>query len=136
MRRPARPRLWARLLSVAALLGAAYFALVPRTALYYVGDDGHPYDVEALYSWNTGGDQTILGDFSDLGGPPGAAESVRLGCGTAFTPGAGETSEPGGPEACSAIETPRRVGALVLLVLGVAGLATATRLPEPRSEDL
>jgi len=136
MRLPVRARLWTRLLAVAALLAAAYFTLIPRTALYYVGDDGHPAGVEALYSWGTGGDQTILGDLSDLGGPAGAAESVRLGCGTAFTSGPHETAERTGPEACAAIEAPRRIGALLLLVLGVAGLAGAGRLPAPRFEDL
>lgn len=135
MRLPQRSRLWVRLGSVAAFLIAAYLLLIPRTALYYVGDDGHPYGIEVLYSWSTGGDQTIIGDFSETGNAD-VRESVRLGCGTAFTSGGRETSASGGAEACSAVEVPRRIGGLVLVALGIAGLVGATRLPEPRFEDL
>lgn len=135
MRLPVRARMWTRLLSVVALLAAAYFTLIPRTALYYA-HNGHPQDVEALYTWATGDDQTIIGDFSESGNGP-IRVSERVGCGTAFTSGPYEDERPGdGPEACSAIETPRRIGALLLLVLAVAGLFGARRLPEPRFERL
>lgn len=133
---PARSRLFARLAATAAFLIAAYLVLIPRTVVYFIGDDGQPYHVDALYSWGTGGGQILSGNFADWGEPGGDFVSVRAGCGTAFTSGPDQRLDRTVPEACSAMETPRRIGAGVLLVLGIAGLVGATRLPEPRFEDL
>ncbi|MFC5833029.1 hypothetical protein [Nonomuraea insulae] len=55
-----RPRLWVRIAAIIALTVALWLLLIPRTALYYVDDAGHPYDISALYSWGTT-EQSIIG---------------------------------------------------------------------------
>ncbi|MCZ9350516.1 hypothetical protein NGM36_12035 [Streptomyces mutabilis] len=133
-----RPKFWTRLVSVAALLGAGWLLLIPRTAAYFVDDEGAPYDMSVLYSWDTSDQAMILpgGLFEDggTGGRDGLVSMVRLDCGTAFTAGEHEDWRPDdGEEACSEVETPRRFFGVCLIVLGSAGLWAAPRLPRPRS---
>lgn len=133
-----RPTLWVRLASVAALLGAGWLLLVPRTASYLVDDEGHPYDMSVLYSWDTSDQAMILpgGLFEDddTGGQDGLVSMVRLDCGTAFTAGENEDWRAGdGEEACSEVETPRRFFGVCLILFGSTGLWAAPRLPHLRS---
>ncbi|MDQ0955429.1 hypothetical protein QFZ24_009352 [Streptomyces phaeochromogenes] len=133
-----RPKFWVRLVSVAALLGAGWLVLVPRTAAYFVDDEGHPYDMSVLYSWDTSDQAMILpgGLFEDddSGGQDGLVSMVRLDCGTAFTAGENEDRRSAdGQEACSEVETPRRFFGVCLILLGSAGLWAAPRLPHLRS---
>ncbi len=133
-----RPKFWTRLVSVAAFLGAGWLLLIPRTAAYFVDDEGAPYDMSVLYSWDTSDQAMILpgGLFEDggTGGRDGLVSMVRLDCGTAFTAGEHEDWRPDdGEEACSEVETPRRFFGVCLIVLGSAGLWAAPRLPRPRS---
>jgi hypothetical protein len=70
--------------------------------------------------------------FSDTGmstvGHP--VNGVRLDCGNSFTTGPHEqVRRPDGPQACTAIETPRTITGLVLLALGAFGIPAARRLP-------
>lgn len=126
-----RPAPWVRLLSVAALLAAVWLLLVPRTALYYVDDQGQPEDVYSVLSWSTGRDQMMLLDKNmfEQNAPSDFATSVRLGCGTAFTAGDNEGKRDAhGPEACAQIETPRLIIGIGAAVLGVLGFPFATRL--------
>ncbi|MBV7695995.1 hypothetical protein [Streptomyces sp. TRM70350] len=133
-----RPKFWVRLVSVAALLGAGWLLLVPRTAAYFVDDEGHPYDMSVLYSWDTSDQAMVLpgGLFEDddSGGQDGLVSMVRLDCGTAFTAGENEDWRPGdGEEACSEVETPRRFFGVCLILLGSSGLWAAPRLSHLRS---
>jgi hypothetical protein len=133
-----RPKFWVRLVSVAAFLGAGWLLLVPRTAAYFVDDEGHPYDLSVLYSWDTSDQAMILpgGLFEDgeTGGQDGLVSMVRLDCGTAFTAGENEDWRPGdGEEACAEVETPRQFSGACLIALGSVGLWAAPRLPHLRS---
>ncbi|MFF2852962.1 M48 family metalloprotease [Streptomyces sp. NPDC058001] len=129
-----RLRLWVRLFSMTALMVAIWLLLIPRTALYYVDDEGRPYDVRVVHSWRTTDRTLLLGsDLAGVDGPFKLVTSVRLDCGTAFAPGADEDARPGdGGEACSEVETPRRIIGLCLVGLCVVGLWGAPRLPGPR----
>ncbi len=139
-----RPRPWVRLASFVAFGFALWLLLVPRIALYYVGDDGMPYDVDVKYAWGRGTSDQVLVLPADLfgeddpalgsGGTDGLVTSVRLNCGLVFTSGDNEADSPGGPAACSEVETPRLLTGIGLGVLGVAGFALARRLPSPRRE--
>ncbi|MFG2784510.1 hypothetical protein ACGFY7_42620 [Streptomyces prunicolor] len=130
-----RPRFWVRLVSITVFLLAGWLLLVPRTASYLVSDEGRPYDMSVLYSWDTS-DQTLIfpkaffeEDSADTGESSELVTSVRLDCGTAFTSGENEDARPGdGEEACSEVETPRRFLGLGLVLLGAAGLWSAPRL--------
>ncbi|MFC0496039.1 hypothetical protein ACFFKE_14305 [Streptomyces mutabilis] len=129
-----RPKFRTRLVSVAAFLGAGWLLLIPRTVAYFVDDEGAPYDMSVLYSWDTIDQAVILpgGLFEDggTGGRDGLVSMVRLDCGTAFTAGGNEDWRPDdGEEACSGVETPRRFFGVCLIVLGSAGLWAAPRLP-------
>lgn len=134
-----RPRFWARLVSVIALLAAGWLLLIPRTAAYFVDDDGHPYDLSVLYSRDTS-DQTVIlpkdlfDEDLDTSKPLELVTMVRVDCGTAFTSGKYEDTRPGHEEeACSEVETPRRFFGLCLILLGSAGLWAAPRLSHLRS---
>jgi hypothetical protein len=127
--RKLRPWVWLAA-AVVAFGFAAWLLLIPRSAVYYVDDDGHPYDVRAVNSSGRS-DQMMSGPF-DMADPTEFATSIRIGCGTAFTTGEHPDSWPGIDEACSQIETPRRITGISLTVLGVAGLVCAFLLPQHR----
>ncbi|EHR61392.1 hypothetical protein [Saccharomonospora cyanea] len=138
-----RPRLWGRLASSVALGFALWLLLVPRIALYYVGEGGAPYDVDVKYAWGRGTSDQVMILPADLlgeddpvigGGTVGLVTSVRLNCGLVFTSGDNEADSPGGPAACSEVETPRLLTGIGLGVLGVAGFVLARRLPSTRHE--
>jgi hypothetical protein len=136
-----RPRPWVRLASVVALGFALWLLLVPRIALYYVDDNGKPYDVDVKYAWGRGtSDQEMIlpadlfGEEDPAASGGGLLTSVRLNCGLVFTAGENESEMTAGAEACSEVETPRLLGGLGLLVLGIGGLVVAGRLPSRREE--
>jgi hypothetical protein len=141
-----RPRPWVRLASVVAIGFALWLLLVPRIALYFVDDGGRPYDVDVKYAWGRGTSDEVLLLPADMfgevdpvagdGGKDGLLTSVRLNCGLVFTSGDHEADSPGGDAVCSQIETPRLAGGIVLLVMGVAGLVVARRLPSIRDARL
>ncbi len=132
-----------RLASFVAFGFALWLLLVPRIALYYV-NDGAPYDVDAKYAWGRGTSDQVMTLPADLlgeddptigsGGADGVITSVRLNCGLVFTSGDNEADSPGGPTACSEIETPRLLAGIGLGVLGIAGFVIARRLPATRHE--
>jgi hypothetical protein len=113
--------------------------LVPVTAVYAVTDrDRTPHEVSTRYSWWTG-DQELV--YTESGIPPLPAEQTplvfgfRVSCGTAFTPGGAEAAErPNAPQVCADVERPRRVGASILLLLGVLALVVAPRPRATRGE--
>jgi hypothetical protein len=133
-----RPRPWVRLLAVVALGFGLWLLLVPRIAMYYLDDGGEPYSVDVKYAWGRGtGDQEMIlpadlfGEEDPAagdGGADGFVTSVRVNCGLVFTSGENEGDLTGAESACSAVETPRLVGGLGLLVAGVGGFVVARRL--------
>lgn len=136
-------RLSVRLVSVVALGFALWLLLVPRIALYFVNDEGTPFDIDVKYAWGRGtSDQVFIlpsqllaeeGVTVETADRDGLVTSVRLNCGTVFTSGDREQDSPGGEAACSEIETPRWIGGAGLGVLGIVGLVVARRLPSTRN---
>lgn len=129
-----RPRLWTWGLSILMFIGGMVLLLLPVTALYYLDDNGNPYDVETIYGTRT--DQNLIMP-SDLTAPADQpvtlVTSVRLGCGTAFNPGEDETKQgPDGPRACSTAEAPRTIAGWSLAGLGMLGFVTGFKLPSVR----
>jgi hypothetical protein len=116
------------------ILLAGWILFVPVTAIYEVTtDDPAPRDVSTAYSWWTPEQKLIYPNVSaSWNGPIDPAnvlEGHRLGCGNSFTTGQHESiEEPSGPAACGAIETPRRVIGIILLVSGALGLIAAIRM--------
>jgi hypothetical protein len=132
-----RPKLWTRTLTVLMFLGGLVLLLLPVTALYYLDDNGNPYDVRTIYATRSDQTMTFPSDLFE----PGSSEpftmltSVRLGCGTAFNPGKNEEKKFSGPRACSSAEAVRTIAGWSLAGLGVFGFATAFKLPSVRFPD-
>jgi len=136
------PRAWTRFACVVAVGFGLWLLLVPRIALYWVDDDGAPYGVDVKYAWGRGtSDQEMFlpaDMFGEIdpevgdGGDDGMVHSVRLNCGLVFTSGEHEADSTAGTRVCSEIETPRLVGGVVLVVVGIAGFVVARRLPSTR----
>lgn len=125
-----RPRRWAKVAACAAIVGAAWLVLVPRTAVYLREIfDPAPYQVSSVYSWWSSDQDLVFSDtgMSQVGHP---VNGVRLDCGNSFTTGRHEqVRQPDGPQACATIETPRTIVGLVVLALGAFGLPAAGLLP-------
>ncbi len=128
-----------RLASVVALGFALWLLLVPRIALYYVGAGEEPYGVTVKYAWGRGTSDQLMVLPADLfgeedpvagdGGDDGMLTSGRVNCGLVFTAGENEADMTGAAAACSEVETPRLLGGIGLLVLGIGGFVVASRLP-------
>jgi hypothetical protein len=136
------PRPWVRLASVVAIGFGLWLLLVPRIALYWVDDNGAPYAVDVKYAWGRGTSDQIMTLPADMfgeedptigdGGDDGMVTGVRLNCGLVFTTGDNEADSPGGADVCSEIETPRLIGGIGLVVVGVVGFVVAGRLRSAR----
>ena len=134
-----RPRLSALVGAVLLGLAAAWFLLVPVTAVYVTSEaNAAPHDVSSMYSWWTTEQDVIYTDATgaDLAhideaflAEPRLTEGVRVSCGTAFTAGSHEQAKPEAPQACSEVEGPRRIVGVILLGLAMLGAVLAARLP-------
>jgi hypothetical protein len=134
-------RLLARIVGAVLIVVAAWLLLVPITAVYTT-NDRHPDRtrlVGTLHSWWTSEQQVVYVDATGVDPPlydPNNPErmprlnGIRLNCGNTFTTGAHEQAqEPDGQRMCSEAESTRRVVGLTALILGVAAVLGAGKLP-------
>lgn len=134
-----RPRRSALVGAVLLGLAAAWFLLVPVTAVYVTSEaNAAPHDISSMYSWSTTEQDVIYTDATgaDLAhideaflAQPRLTEGIRVSCGTAFSAGSHEKVKPESGQACSEVEGPRRIAGLILLGLAVLGAVLASRLP-------
>jgi hypothetical protein len=124
------PRRWALVVAAAATVAAAWFLLVPITAVYVTSTDAPaPHSVTSRYSWWTSEQNFVYSD-AGLSPSPHTVNGVRLNCGNVFTTGPAEAAlAPEGSRACGMVETPRCVAGLALFAVAVLGLLGITLLP-------
>lgn len=125
-----RPRPWTWALSVLLFIAGLVLLLLPVSVVYYLDGHGNPYQIDTIYGTRSDEELGLPAGMFGPGQPPTDVTSIRLDCGTAFGPGAGE--EPAGPEACSIAEQPRTVAGWLLTGLGVVGFAGGFVLPSVR----
>lgn len=124
------PRRWALVAAAAATVAAAWFLLVPITAVYATSaEDPAPHDVATRYSWWTT-EQNFTYSDAGLAPSPHTVNGARLNCGNVFTVGPAEAVlAPEGPGACALVETPRCIVGLVAFAVALLGVSCVALLP-------
>jgi hypothetical protein len=125
-----RPRRWVLAVAVVALAASGWLVLVPVTVVYVTGENTPaPQVITTRYSWWTTEQNFVYSD-TGTGRQPHLVNGVRLNCSSLLGTGPHENIQaPAGPQACASVQTPRLIGALVLFIIGAAGLPGAAFVP-------